>query len=133
MVQRKWSFNSRYRNRSSGFSLTRDVLAKLRLRARRRGCWFSVLKSSERRLLDLTIKVVQFVRSRKLAKVLTSILQVLERAMESRISVLIRTEGKELAKRLSSVATSLGCQSAGGWAFDRGFWQYLAVMNLGGR
>lgn len=114
----------------SNSPLSRDALAKLRLKARRRGCWFRELKSSERRLLDLTIRVVQFVRSVKLAKVVSSIVQVLEKAMESRISVLIRTEGKDMAKRLSKVGTSLSCKSANGWASDRGFWQYLTILKL---
>jgi hypothetical protein len=45
------------------FPLTRDALSKLRLKAVRRGCWFRDLKHGERRLLDLTIRVVE--RARK--------------------------------------------------------------------
>jgi hypothetical protein len=48
----------------AGFSflLTRDKLAKLRLKAVRRGCWFRDLKRGERRLLDLAIRVVERTR-----------------------------------------------------------------------
>jgi len=48
--------------------LTREALVKLRLKALRRGVWFRDLKHSERKLLDLTIRVVQRVRSFLLAK-----------------------------------------------------------------
>jgi len=106
-------------------------MAKLRLKALRRGVWFRELKQSERKLLDLTIRVVEKVRSFLLARILSQIVARLCEAMESRIIRLIRTEGQEMAKSLSRIGEAWGCRAAKSWAVDRGFMQFLVVSNLG--
>ena len=111
--------------------LTRESLAKLRLKARRRGVWFRNLKHSERQLLDLTISVVERVRSFLLAKVVSRLVSRLCEAMESRIVRLVRTEGRAIAKRLSEIAEAWGYRAARSWASDCGFMQFLVVNNLG--
>jgi hypothetical protein len=110
--------------------LTREALAKLRLKARRRGVWFRDLKQSERKLLDLTIRVVQRVHSFVLAKLVSRIVGKLCEAMESRVYRLMRTEGRRMAERLSNIAQSWGYEAAKSWVKDRGFMQYLTVINL---
>ena len=115
----------------SGFPLTREALANLRLKARRRGCWFRDLKQNERMLLDLTISVVDKVRSFMLAKIVSRLVSRLCDALESRICRLIRTEGRTLAKRLSEIGEALGNRSAKSWACDPGLMQFLVVSNLG--
>ncbi|HDQ06648.1 MAG TPA: hypothetical protein ENN36_08020, partial [Candidatus Bathyarchaeota archaeon] len=57
--------------------LTREALAKLRLKALRRGIWFRDLKQSERKLLSLTIRVVERVRSFMLARLVSQIVSKL--------------------------------------------------------
>ena len=111
--------------------LTREALAKLRLKAKRRGVWFRNLKQSERQLLDLTISVVERVRSFLLAKVVSRLVSRLCEALESRIVRLVRTEGRMMAERLSEIGMSWGCKTAKCWADDYGFMQYLTVNNLG--
>jgi hypothetical protein len=110
--------------------LTREALAKLRLKALRRGVWFTDLKQSERKLLDLTIRVVQRVRSFILAKLVTQIVSKLCEAVESRIIRLIRTKGRSLAKEISEIGQAWGNRTAKSWAKDGGFIQYLTVNNL---
>ena len=114
----------------SGFPLTREALANLRLKARRRGCWFRDLKQNERMLLDLTIRVVEKVRSFMLAKLISQIVNKLLEAMESRVYRLMRTEGRSMAERLSRIAQSWGNRSAKSWVKDCGFMQYLIISNL---
>ena len=111
--------------------LTREALAKLRLKAVRRGCWFRDLKQNERMLLDLTIRVVEKVRSFMLAKIVSRLVGILCEAMESRIFRRIRTEGRILAENLSEIAQAWGYRAAKSWATDFGFMQYLTVNNLG--
>ena len=111
-------------------ALTRESLAKLRLRALRRGLWFSGLKQSERKLLELTISVVQRVRSFMLAKVVSQIVDKLCDALESRVYRLIRTEGRCMSEKLSNIAISWGYREAKCWIEDLGFRQYLVVCNL---
>ena len=115
----------------SRFVLTREYLVKLKLKAVRRGCWFRDLKQNERMLLDLTINVVQRVRSFLLAKVLSRLVSRLVEAMESRIVRLMRGEGVRLAEQLSNIGVSWGLKSAQTWVRDWGFIQYITVNNLG--
>ena len=110
--------------------LTREALAKLRLKALRRGVWFRDLKREERMLLDLTIRVVDKVRSFLLAKIVSRLVSKLCEAMESRIFRLMRTEGRSLAEKIASIGEAWGNRAAKFWANDRGFMQYLTVSNL---
>jgi hypothetical protein len=110
--------------------LTREALAKLRLKALRRGVWFRDLKHSERKLLSLTIRVVERVRSFVLARLVSRIVGKLCEVMESRIVRLMRTEGRSLAEKISKIGQAWGNRAARSWANDRGFIQYLTISNL---
>ena len=110
--------------------LTREALAKLRLKALRRGVWLRDLKQGERKLLSLTIRVVERVRSFMLARLVSQIVSKLCEAMESRIFRFMRTKGRSLAERISKIAEAWGNRAAKFWANDRGFIQYLTVSNL---
>jgi hypothetical protein len=118
-------------NGSKSVPLTREALAKLKQKAWRRGCWFRDLKREERMLLDLTIRVVDRVRSFSLASLVSRIVGKLCEAMESRIYHLVRCEGRVMAKSLSEIGMAWGCRAARFWAEDRGFMQFLVVSNLG--
>jgi hypothetical protein len=117
-------------NGARSVPLTREALAKLRLKAVRRGVWFRDLKQSERKLLSLTIRVVQRVHSFILARLVSRIVSKLCEAMESRILRLMRTEGRSVAEKLSKIGQAWGNRAAKSWAKDRGFIQYLTVSNL---
>jgi len=110
--------------------LTRENLARLRLKAVRRGVWFRDLKQGERKLLSLTIRVVQRVRSFILAKLVSRIVDKLCEALESRVFRLMKTKGRGLAEKLSRIGQVWGNKSARSWAADQGFIQYLTVNNL---
>ena len=110
--------------------LTREALVKLRLKALRRGAWFRDLKHSERKLLNLTIRVVEEVRSFLLAKIVSRIVGKLCEAMESRIFRLMRTEGRSLAEKIARIGEAWGNRAAKSWANDHGFIQYLTVSSL---
>ena len=110
--------------------LTRENLAKLKRKAMRRRCWYSLLKQNERMLLDLTIRVVEKVRSFMLAKIVSRLVRRLCEAMESRIFRLIRIKGRSLAENLSEIAQAWGYRAAKSWAKDHGFMLYLTVNNL---
>jgi hypothetical protein len=112
------------------FSLSRESLTKLKLKAVRRGVWFSDLKHEERRLLDLTTNVVKRVRSFVLARIISQIVSKLNKAMESKILHLVSTKGAELAMKLSKIAQDWGHKTANTWAFDEGLMQFLVINNL---
>jgi len=108
-------------------SLSRSELAKLRVKARRRGVWFRILSRVERGLIDLSIKVVEKVHSLVLARSLISVVEKLLEAMESEVARVMRTVGRSLAQKLSEIAQGWGNEAARLWAGDLGFVQYLAV------
>jgi hypothetical protein len=108
--------------------LSRSELVKLRAKARRRGVWFRMLSRVERGLIDLSIRVVEKVRSLVLARSLISVVEKLLDAMESEVARLMRTVGRQLAQKLSEIVQGWGYASARLWANDLGFIRYLAVM-----
>lgn len=108
--------------------LTKSMLARVRIRAIRRGIWFKVLNRLERASVDLTIKVVERVRSSVLTKILTSIIKKLSEAMESKVARMMREVGSNLARKMSLIAQKWGNKSAVKWKTDLDFIQYLTVM-----
>lgn len=115
---------------------TRDMLAKLRLKARRYRVWFNELSRNQRSLIELVIVVVeQKVRSLSLAKLLAPIVKRLLEAMGGIRSLVgeithkMRTVGLSLAQKISRIAQTWGNKSATKWPEDKGFVQYLAIMD----
>jgi len=104
----------------------------MRTLAVRRGVWYRVLTRIERSCVDLTIRVVDEVRSQALVGVLFSVLKKLEEAVESGVARLMRGVGVTAAGRLGSLAQSWGNKSAASWGADSQFARFLAVsyMNL---
>jgi hypothetical protein len=98
------------------------LLAKLKRRAQRCKSWFSVLSWEQRRFVDAVIMVVETVRSPLLADLLKAIIKTLLEAMMK--------NGRSLAQKLSQIAQSWGNKSAVEWPLDRGFIQYLTVIDL---
>jgi hypothetical protein len=105
-------------------------LVQLKLRAMRRGVWFRALSRIDRVLLELTVSVVPRVRSFKLAKILSTIVERLEDALEGRVLHVFRKFGFQLARRISSLAQKWGNRSAQVWAYDMSFARFLAIMRL---
>ena len=110
--------------------LTKSMLANVRIRALRRGLWFKTLNRLERAGVDLTLKVVDKVRSSVLTKMLTSIVAKLSEALEGRVARTMREVGYSLAQQISRIAQEWGNKSGVKWQADHGFIQYLAVMCL---
>ena len=116
--------------RLGGLSLCRSELLNVKRRALRRGIWFRVLSRVERVQIDLTIRIVDRVRSSFLARVLRPILGKLLDALESPVKRLMKTVGKTLARKISEIGEKLGCKPAGEWAKDSGFIQFLTIMYM---
>lgn len=114
----------------SCFTLTKQKLRKLKLQAVRRGVWFRGLSRVDRALVNLTIKVVDGVRSFTLAKALLSIIKKLEDAFESRVSHMLKEVGFPLARKLSLFAQKWGNNRAQNWMHDVSFAKFLAIMHI---
>jgi ATP-dependent RNA circularization protein (DNA/RNA ligase family) len=109
----------------------REDVVKLKTLAVRRGLWFKALSALERATVDLTIRVVEKVRSPTLKSVLRSIAFKVIEALKSRSfkerAVAI---GQALVERLVRVAERFGCKRAEEWTRDLGFIMYLGVSWL---
>ena len=115
---------------------TRNMLAELRVRAKRCRVWFNHLSGNQRRLIELVTRVVkEKVRSLDLAKLIAPIAKKLVDAMGGiqalvgEITYKARTVGFSLAQKLSLIAQAWGNKSAAEWSKDRGFMQYLAILD----
>jgi hypothetical protein len=109
----------------------REVLAKLKTIAVRRGLWFRVLSALERAVVDLTLKVVERVRSSVLRGILKSIASKVVEALKSRsFKERAMAIGRALAERLARIAERLENKRAREWAEDPNFVMYLGVSWL---
>ena len=111
-------------------SLSVGAIADAKKLALKRKVWFRSLNRVERGILDLTVRYVDNIRSSKLAKVVTAILEKLRMTIESLADKLVRTVGLSLARKISIIAVSWGNRSAFGWAEDRSFAKYLAFSSI---
>lgn len=110
--------------------LDKKQLVNLKTKAMRSGAWFKALQRIDRVLFDLTIRVVDTIRSAKLAKSIAVLAWKLEDAIKSSFSSRLREIGLPLAQKISFMAQKLGNISAGGWVFDSSFAVFLAVMHI---
>ena len=110
--------------------LSAGRLAEAKKTALRRGVWFRFLNRVERGIIDLTIRYVEVIKSTKLAKVVTAIVEKLQTKMESMIDKLVRTIGLPLARKISNIAVSWGNRLASAWSEDCSFARFL-VVNFG--
>jgi hypothetical protein len=109
--------------------LTRVGLLKLKCKAMRAGVWFKALSRIDRALVDLTIKVVDAVSSRSLAKSILVVVSKLDGLLESSVLSSLRLVGRPLAEKFSQIAERWGNASARSWASDESFAVFLAVMH----
>ena len=117
------------RDNSFGF-LDKKQLANLKTKAMRSGAWFKALQRIDRVLFDLTIRVVDTIRSSKLAKSIGELTKKLEDAITNSFSSRLRKIGLPMAQKISLTAQKFGNVSAISWVFDPSFAIFLAVMHV---
>jgi hypothetical protein len=109
----------------------KEELAKLKAIAVRRRLWFKVLSAAERAIVDLTLKVVERVRSSVLKEVLKSIASKVIEALKSRsFKERAMAIGRVLAERHARIAEGFGYKRAREWAEDPNFVMYLGATWL---
>jgi len=109
--------------------LTREVLVRLKTRGLRGRVWYWALDRVERGLVDLTIRWVDKVRSRKMTATLLRILEKLERALDKGMGRVLG-RGRMLAEKLSNLAVEWGNRAAFYWRFDPGYCRALGLSVL---
>ena len=111
-------------------SFSIQALAQTKRFALRRGIWYRILNRIERATIDLTVRYVDNVKSSKLAKMITAIVDKLQTAMQSRLDRLVGTVGVALTIRISETAIKWGNKNAHSWTNDLAFARFL-VVNYG--
>ena len=101
-------------------------LILIRQASRRRGTWYRSLSLTERRFIDLTIKLVKRVKSMILATAIHQILGKLSASFISRVESI----GRPLAAKLARVAQKWGYSEAETWAKSRNYIQLLGLNAL---
>jgi len=107
---------------------SRSFLIGFRRKALRRRIWFRALDKFDRAFIDLTIRVVEDIRSVRLEREIVKILKKLKDALKSRFVRLMESLGRERARRLSKQAQSWGYRDAERWAHDFSFVRYLTAV-----
>jgi len=109
---------------------TRGFLAEVRRKALRNKTWWKALERLDRAFIDLTIHVVEEVRSVNLGLEIVKVLKKLNDALKSPFIRLMESYGLERAAWLSLQAQSWGYGGACSWRHDFGFVRYLALIKL---
>jgi hypothetical protein len=107
--------------------LSVERLTKAKKTALRRGIWFRTLNRLERGIIDLTVRYVENIKSTKLAKIVTAIIEKLHLAMESTLDKAVRSVGLFLARKISEIAVSWGNLLASKWVDDLSFAKFLTL------
>ena len=121
---------SKFAPKSNMLQFSKKQLIILKARAVRSGAWFRTLQRIDRVLIDLTIKVVDNIRSAKLTKSILVLVNKLEHVMKSDFSRRIQEIGFTFARKISSIGQKIGNISSIGWALDCSFALFLAVMHI---
>jgi hypothetical protein len=108
---------------------TKRFLTKVKKKAIRNKVWFKVLDNIERNILDLSIRLVDRVRSEVLGIVLVNIVKKIVDRLKSRYTTLVEEYGLQEAKRVSARAVEWGHEAARKWARDLNFARYLTLIN----
>ena len=106
--------------------LSKAELLSIKRKALRKKVWFKVLSQAERALIDLTIQVVDVVRSNRLARVLLDPIEKLKEAMKGMMDR-AREIGWPLAEKFSKIALAWGHPEARSWAEDEFYATYLGL------
>jgi len=107
---------------------TRSFLAEVRRKALRNKTWWKALERFDRAFIDLTIQVVDEVRSVNLGVEIVKVLKKLNDALKSPFVRLMETYGLKQARKLSQQALSWGYSEAERWTYNFSFIKYLAVI-----
>jgi len=107
----------------------RGELISIKLKSLRKRVWFKALNEPERALINLTIRVVDVVRSGSLAKALSIAVGKLREMMKGLMDR-AREIGQPLAEKLSMQAQAWGNLGAGDWAKDEFYAIYLGLSVL---
>ena len=108
----------------------KNFLHNVRRNALRKGLWFRALDRMERGILELSYSRFDEVRSLGLARVIVNILVKLKEASKSPFIKHVEAFGIKKVQYLVEQALKLRCKEAINWRNDRGFIQYVSLIDF---
>ena len=109
--------------------LTPNYLRSIRTEALRKRIWYRVLDRLEQGIVNLTIKIVDTLRSDALIRILVGILAKLREAGKSTFVKHIEGYGVEQMWRIVEISIGLGNRVADGWLCE-GFAEWFALNSF---
>jgi len=110
--------------------IDKKQLLNLKTKAMHCGAWFKASQRIAIVVFDLTIRVVENIRSAKLTKCLRDLMWKLEDSIKSSFSSNLKEIGLPMVQKLSLTAKKIGYISVGGWVSDYSFALFLAVIHV---
>jgi len=107
--------------------IAKQDLLRIKAKALRLNIWFKVLSRTERAMIDLTIKCVARIRSHILEGAISSIIDKILKALESRFLSNAEKAGREIADKLGRIAQKWGNREASNWKRDKVFIRFLGI------
>ncbi len=104
-------------------------LREVRKLAIRKHVWYKVLDGLERGIINLTIKLVNHVKSPRLADTIAKIMLNLELALRSEYSRHLESYGYHKMRIIIDISIKLGYQEASSWASEA-FARLLTLNNM---
>lgn len=109
--------------------LSIDHLREVRKLALRKHVWYRALDGLERGIVNLTIKLVEHVKSLRLAETIAKIMLNLEGALKSEYTRHLEAYGYSKMRTIIDTSVKLGCQEASSWASEA-FAQLITLNNM---
>jgi len=110
--------------------LPRRELISIKQRALRKNVWFSTLSKAERGIIDLTVKLIERIKSPTLVHVIIKIIIKLNRALKSSFINAAEEIGYGIAVKSTELAYAWGSHEAKDWRSELHFIRYLGIMHL---
>ena len=109
--------------------LSAELLRAARGCALRKRVWYRALDQVERGIVNLTIDLVERVKSLRLAGAIADILGKLEEALKSEFTRHVESYGYSRMRMVIEAAVRLGCREALNWGCES-FARLLALNNM---
>lgn len=103
---------------------------KARARALRQRTWFKALSRTERSIVELTIKCVERIRSRVLARIVSGIVAKILKTLKPSFLENAMRVGREIADEVCGIALEWGNVKASRWKHDLAFIRFLGVNTV---
>ncbi len=109
---------------------TKKFLIEKRNHAFRRGVWYKILDKNERNIMNLTIHVVDRVKSTLLGLVILKIIKKLKDALMNSFVMKMKRFGVRRVQKLIDMAVDWHNEAARDWVSDSGFVKYVTMTEI---